>query len=62
MKGSCEIKIISISKPKFVFHKCANSVRKLHISLGGQTGTIKKKKGGGGGRGGGGGGGGGWRA
>ena len=44
MKGSCEIKINSISKPKIVFHKCANSVIKLHISSGGQTGPITRKK------------------
>ena len=44
MEGSCEIKGINIvSKPKIVFHKYANSVRKIHISFDGQTGPIIKK-------------------
>ena len=45
LEGSCEIKAInSISKPKIVFHKYANSVRKIHISFGDQTGLIAKKR------------------
>ena len=44
MKGSCEIKINSISKPKNVFHKGSNSVRKLHISSGDLTRADYKKK------------------
>ena len=44
MKGSCEIKINSISKQKIIFHKCAYNVIKLHISSRGQTRPITKKK------------------
>ena len=43
MKGSCVIKINCISKPKIVFYKCTNSVRRLHISSDGQTGSITTK-------------------
>ena len=35
--------INSISKPKFVFHKYANSVKKIHISSGDQAGLITTK-------------------
>ena len=47
MEGSYEIKgVNSISKPKIVFHKYANGVRKVHIKYGCQTGLITKNGGG----------------